>query len=79
MYTSATKGDGYLDMSKCDLSIDAQIGCIKMVVLFLFINKLVDFAKQFNISKKTIESAKKSAQEGATAAISAVSGTLFPG
>ena len=67
-------------MSKCDLSVDARVGRVRVVALFVFINRLLGFAKQLNVSKNAIESAKKSAQEGATAAITAVSlilSTLF--
>lgn len=73
LYTSATKGEGYTDMSKCDLSVEASIGQLKIVALFLLINRLLGFAKQLDVSKKAIESAKKSAQENATAAVAAVS------
>lgn len=73
LYTEATKGAGYMDMNKCDLSVEARVGQLRVVALFLFINRLLGYFKQFDVSKKAIESAKKSAQEGATAAMSAVS------
>jgi len=73
LYSNATKGDGYMDMSKCDLSVDARVGQLQVVALFLFINRLLAFFKELDFSKKAIENAKKSAQEGATAAMSAVS------
>ena len=73
LYTEATKGAGYMDMNKCDLSVEARVGQLRVVALFLFINRLLGYFKQFDVSKKAIESAKKSAQERATAAMSAVS------
>ena len=73
LYTEATKGDGKMDMDKCDLSVEARVGQLRVVALFLFINRLLAYFKQFDVSKKAIESAKKSAQERATAAMSAVS------
>lgn len=62
-----------MDMDKCDLSVEARVGQLRVVALFLFINRLLAYFKQFDVSKKAIESAKKSAQERATAAMSAVS------
>ena len=62
-----------MDMNKCDLSVEARVGQLRVVALFLFINRLLGYFKQFDVSKKAIESAKKSAQERATAAMSAVS------
>ena len=73
VYTAAAKGSSDQDMNQCDLSVGAQVGRIRVAVLFLFINRLLCFVKQFEVSRKTIESAKKSAQESATAAVSAVS------
>ena len=67
------KGDSRQDVNQWDLSVGVRVGCIRVVVVFLFINRLLDYVKQFNVSRKTIESAKKSAQESATAAVSAVS------
>jgi len=62
-----------MDMSKCDLSVDARVGQLRVVALFLFINRLLAFFEELDLSKKAIKNAKKSAQEGATAAMSAVS------
>ena len=74
VYPKATKtAQGLLDMTKHDLSVSATLGQIKIVVLFLFINRLLSYLKQFNVSKDAIESARKSAQEGASAAVTAVS------
>ena len=67
------KSDSRQDVNQWDLSVGVRVGCIRTVVLFLFVNRLLDYVKQFNVSRKTIESAKKSAQESATAAVSAVS------
>ena len=60
-------------MSKSDLSVRVELGHFRILALFLFVNRVLNFAKQFNVSRKAIESAKKSAQESATAAVSAVS------
>ena len=60
-------------MSKHDLSVEATLGQVKIVVLFLFINRLLAYLKQFNVSEDTIESARRSAQEGASVAVTAVS------
>lgn len=60
-------------MTKHDLSVAAALGQVKIVVLFLFINRLLSYLKQFNVSEDAIESARKSAQEGASAAVTAVS------
>ena len=76
LYTEATKGAGYMDTNKCDLSVEARVGQLRVVALFLFVNRLLGYLKQFDVSKKAIESAKKSAQERATAAMSAVSCVL---
>ena len=74
VYPKATKtSHGLLDMSKHDLGVTATVGQVKIVVLFLFINRLLSYLKQFNVSEDTIESARKSAQEGASAAVTAVS------
>lgn len=74
VYPKATKTqEGYLDMSKSDLSVEASFGRLRVAVLFLFVNRLLAYLKRFDVSKKTIESAKKSAQESASAAVTAVS------
>ena len=74
MYPKATKSsEGFHDMSKCDLSIEASVGQLRITVLFLFVNRLLIYLKRFEVSQDTIESAKRSAQEGASAAVSAVS------
>lgn len=74
VYPKATKtAQGLLDMTKHDLSVTATLGQVKIVVLFLFINRLLGYLKHFNVSEDAIESAKKSAQEGASAAVTAVS------
>ena len=65
-----------MDTNKCDLSVEARVGQLRVVALFLFVNRLLGYLKQFDVSKKAIESAKKSAQERATAAMSAVSCVL---
>ena len=76
VYPNATKtADGQLDMTKHDLSVEASLGQVKIVVLFLFINRLLGYLKQFNVSEDAIASARKSAQEGASAAVTAVSVT----
>ena len=78
VYPNATKtGEGRLDMTKHDLSVEASLGQVKIVVLFLFINRLVSYLKQFNVSRDAIASARKSAQEGASAAVTAVSVLLI--
>lgn len=70
---AATKGAGHLDMSRWDMSIDVQVGRLRVIALVRFLNQLIWFAKQLNLSQKAIESAKRSAQEQATAAVTAVS------
>ena len=73
MYPNATKtSESQLDMTKHDLSVEASLGQVKIVVLFLFINRLVSYLKQF-MSEDAITSAKKSAQEGVSAAVTTVS------
>ena len=62
-----------MDTSECDLSVDARVGQLQVVVPFFFINRLLAFFKELDFSKKSIKNAKKSAQEGANAAMSAVS------
>ena len=75
VYPKATKTDeGRLDMTKHDLSVEASLGQVKIVLLFLFINRLVSYLKQFD---DAIASARKSAQEGASAAVTAVSVLLI--
>ena len=60
-------------MSKCDLSVDASVGQLRLVLLFLFVNKLTSYLKQFEVSQRAIDRAKRSAQESASAAVTAVS------
>ena len=74
VYPNATKtAQGVLDMTKHGLGVKAELGPVKIVVLFLFINRLLGYLKQFNVSEDAIQSAKKSAQKGASAAVTAVS------
>ena len=71
VYSGTTKNS--LDVTRYDLSVSASLAQLRITILFLFINKMLDFLKRFNLSKDTIESAKKSAQDGASAAVTAVS------
>ena len=58
------------------MSIGVQVGQLRVIALVRFVNQLVWFAKQLNLSQKAIESAKKSAQDQATAAVTAVSQSM---
>ena len=40
MYPSATRGDGYTDMSKVDLLVTATIRQLKILVIFKFLQRL---------------------------------------
>lgn len=80
VYPEATKTDeGYLDTNQCDISVVASLGQLRLVILYLFISKMSNFLKQLQLSQNAIEQAKKSAQQSASAAVTAVSliGSLF--
>ncbi|XP_064396100.1 intermembrane lipid transfer protein VPS13C-like isoform X3 [Halichondria panicea] len=73
IYPQATKSlEGYLDTNQCDVSVEASVGQLRLVLLFLFVSKITNFLKELQVSQEAIDRAKKSAQESATAAINAV-------
>ncbi len=74
IYPQATKSlEGYLDTNQCDVSVEASVGQLRLVLLFLFVSKMTYFLKELQRSQEVIDKAKRSAQESATAAINAVS------
>jgi hypothetical protein len=74
VYPKATKTpSGALDVTKQDLSVSAQVGQLRVVVLFLFLNRMLDFFKKFNVSEETISSVSESARKTAEDAVTAVS------
>ncbi len=64
--------NGALDVSKNDLSVSASLGQLRVVVLFIFINRMLTFLKRFDVVSK---SAKKTAQKKATTAATTVVST----
>lgn len=60
-------------MSVCDVSVEASVGQLRLVFLALFVSKLTQFLKELELSQAAIDRAKRSAQESATAAMTAVS------
>ena len=47
-----------MDTSECDLSVDARVGQLQVVVPFFFINRLLASFKELDLSKKAIKNAK---------------------
>ena len=41
-----------MDMSKCDLSVDARVGQLRVVALFLFINRLLAFFEELDSARR---------------------------
>lgn len=73
IFPHATKTPcGALDVTQQDLSVSASLRQLRVVVLFLFINRALDYLKDFNVSGKMPSSAKKSARKKAGDAVTSV-------
>lgn len=68
--TLATAGEGSIQE---DLSVQASLGQLRVVLLFLFVKQLLDYAKGFNVSDETILEISESARRTAEDAVTAVS------
>lgn len=74
VFPTATKTpSGALDVARQDLSVSASLGQLRVVLLFLFVNRVLDYLKGFNVSDQTISSAKESARKTAGDAVASVS------
>ena len=74
VYPQATKmPSGALDVSKHDLSVCGSLGQLRVVVLFLFVSRVLDYLKEFRLDDKTVSSAKGSAKRTAEEAVTSVS------
>ena len=64
---------GALDVTKHDLSVFASFAQLRVIFVFLFVSRMLIYLNRFGLSKEAIKSAKKSARDSASAAVSAVS------
>ncbi len=55
-FFGATKGPGYLDMTKNDLAVRLKTGTPRLVYVHRFVNSLIEFSNNFQEEKKKLES-----------------------
>jgi vacuolar protein sorting-associated protein 13A/C len=51
-FTNATKGEGAYDTSKCDLSVKLSVNRIRIVALYLFVSRVLNYAQQLHAQKQ---------------------------
>ena len=54
-YFSATKGEGASDTSKCDLSVRLRVNRVRIVALYLFVARLLNYAQQLHTPQQYAE------------------------
>ncbi|MED6232098.1 hypothetical protein ATANTOWER_021188, partial [Ataeniobius toweri] len=69
LFTGATQGDGYSDMSKVDGKITMSLGCIQIVYLHKFFMSLLMFFDNFQTAKEALSSATSQAAEKAASSV----------
>ncbi|XP_034535087.1 vacuolar protein sorting-associated protein 13C-like, partial [Notolabrus celidotus] len=69
LYTGATEGDGYSDMSKVDGKVTMRLGCIQIVYLHKFLMSLLMFVDNFQTAKEALSAATAQAAEKAASSV----------
>uniref|UniRef100_T1J4H6 Vacuolar protein sorting-associated protein 13 n=1 Tax=Strigamia maritima TaxID=126957 RepID=T1J4H6_STRMM len=66
VYNSATVGDNYVDMAKCDTSVVAKLGKVRIFFINKVVTDIMNFASNFQVA---IDKVKESAAKAAEVAI----------
>ncbi|XP_065808670.1 intermembrane lipid transfer protein VPS13C isoform X5 [Labrus bergylta] len=69
LYTGATEGEGYSDMSKVDGKVTLRLGCIQIVYLHKFLMSLLMFVDNFQTAKEALSAATAQAAEKAASSV----------
>ncbi|XP_068617083.1 intermembrane lipid transfer protein VPS13C [Brachionichthys hirsutus] len=69
LFTGATEGDGYGDMSKVDAKVTMRLGCIQIVYLHKFFMLLLTFVDNFQTAKEALSAATSQAAEKAASSV----------
>ncbi|XP_041649214.1 vacuolar protein sorting-associated protein 13C isoform X2 [Cheilinus undulatus] len=69
LYTGATEGEGYSDMSKVDGKVTMRLGCIQIVYLHKFLMSLLMFIDNFQTAKEALSAATAQAAEKAASSV----------
>ena len=51
-FSNATKGEGAYDTSKCDLSVKLSVNRIRIVALYLFVSRVLNYIQQLHDAQK---------------------------
>ncbi|XP_061878990.1 intermembrane lipid transfer protein VPS13C isoform X1 [Entelurus aequoreus] len=69
LFSGATEGDNYSDMSKVDGKVTMRLGCIQIVYLHKFLMSLLMFVDNFQTAKEALSSATAQAAEKAASSV----------
>ena len=61
--TLYSKGEGYYDTSKSDMAIQLTVNRIRVVALYLFVARILNYVKQLQVPESTVETAKTTSQK----------------
>ncbi|KAM6426345.1 intermembrane lipid transfer protein VPS13C [Liasis olivaceus] len=69
LYSDATEGDAYMDMSKVDGQMSLKVGCIQIVYVHKFFMSLLHFLNHFQTAKEALSAATVQAAEKAASSM----------
>ncbi|XP_070618855.1 LOW QUALITY PROTEIN: intermembrane lipid transfer protein VPS13C [Erythrolamprus reginae] len=69
LYSDATEGDAYVDMSKVDGRMSLKVGCVQIVYVHKFFMTLLHFLSHFQAAKEALSAATVQAAEKAASSM----------
>ncbi|XP_054866363.1 intermembrane lipid transfer protein VPS13C isoform X4 [Amphiprion ocellaris] len=69
LFSGATEGEGYSDMSKVDGKVKMRLGCIQIIYLHKFLMSLLTFVDNFQTAKEALSAATAQAAEKAASSV----------
>ncbi|XP_070809810.1 intermembrane lipid transfer protein VPS13C isoform X2 [Pituophis catenifer annectens] len=69
LYSDATEGDAYMDMSKFDGKMSLKVGCVQIVYVHKFFMTLLHFLNHFQTAKEALSAATVQAAEKAASSM----------
>uniref|UniRef100_A0A8C5SHG1 Vacuolar protein sorting 13 homolog C n=1 Tax=Laticauda laticaudata TaxID=8630 RepID=A0A8C5SHG1_LATLA len=69
LYSDATEGDAYMDMSKVDGKMSLKVGCVQIVYVHKFFMTLLHFLNHFQTAKEALSAATVQAAEKAASSV----------
>uniref|UniRef100_A0A8C7E7K8 Vacuolar protein sorting 13 homolog C n=1 Tax=Naja naja TaxID=35670 RepID=A0A8C7E7K8_NAJNA len=69
LYSDATEGGAYMDMSKVDGTMSLKVGCIQIVYVHKFFMTLLNFLNHFQTAKEALSAATVQAAEKAASSV----------